>query len=253
VTVHGSLARGNWDAYSDADLAMVVADDVDVDAAWVANEARRVSEACDLRPAVLRAGSDEADLVLLPPMHVGIQYRPLKRTSPFVGENCLILAGSLDRETIRSAGEANRATTAALQPRSLPQLLATCLLNTTGVDLRLHRGEYWRAYEALFSAVQNLVQLFAFSRGGTRPLPVFEAQADDALKQRLGQALPVCEPRALQRSYVSLLDILEGELDGIASSKVQLTDAQRQLISRLRARQAALDLGTRGVRPGSGV
>ena len=64
----------------------------------------------------------------------------------------LILAGTLDRDAIRAAGDANRAATPALQPRSLSQLLSTCLLNTTGVDLRLHRGQYWRAYEALFGA-----------------------------------------------------------------------------------------------------
>ncbi len=255
VTVYGSLARGNWDAYSDADLAIVVADGVPVNAEWVASEAEQLCAACDLQPAVLRPSSDEADLVLpLPvPMHVGIQYRPLGRTSPFVGENCLILAGTLDRAAIRAAGAANRATSPALQPRSLPQVLSTCLLNTTGVDLRLHRGQHWRAYEALFGAVQNLVQLFTFSRGGTRPLPVFEAQADEALKQRLGAALPVYEPQGLQRAYLTLLEILETDLEQISAGGVQLTEAQRQLLAHLRSRQQALELRRRAPDYAAGV
>jgi hypothetical protein len=244
VTVYGSLARGNWDAYSDADLAIVVADGVSVTTEWVAAEAERLCAACDFRPAIVRPSSDEADLILplAVPMHVGIQYRPLARTSPFVGENCRILAGPLGRDSIRAAGDANRATAPALQPRSLPQLLSTCLLNTTGVDLRLHRGQYWRAYEALFSAVQNLVQVFTFSRGGTRPLPVFETQADAALKARLGAALPTYNLRELQRAYVTLLDILETDLEQISAGQVQLTPAQRELIALLRSRQHALDL-----------
>jgi len=246
VAVYGSLARGNWDEYSDADVAVVVDDAVRIDAAWVAEEVARLCEARDLRPAVLRAGSDEGDLVLpLPiPMHVGIQYRPLRLTSPFLADNMLLLAGPLDEDAIRAASDANRSTTLALQPRSLPQILSTCLLNATGADLRIHRDQYWRAYECLFGAAQNLAQLFTYSRGGTRPLPVFESQADAALKARMGKALPAYEPLRLQEALLALLDLLEHDLETIGSGRVQLSKAQRQLISLLRQRQEDLHLGT---------
>src|SRR5687768_1154148 len=53
VVVYGSLARGNWDVCSDADLADVVDDAVQVGSAWVAEEVAQLCEARSLRPEVV--------------------------------------------------------------------------------------------------------------------------------------------------------------------------------------------------------
>jgi hypothetical protein len=243
VTVFGSLGRGDWDAYSDADIDIVVADGVPVDGPWVAAEVRRLVEACGFVPAVLFSNHEEADLVLPSLVHASIRYHTLARTDPNLVESVRVLAGTLDRPAIQAAGRANRTPARdARRQRPLQKILSFCLLYAVLVDGRLHRRQFWLGQHTLHAAGLALVELFGTSRGGARWPHVFEAQADAALKRRFGTTLPGPDLPSLQHAFLALLDLLEADLETVSAGQLQLTDAQREMLGRLRARQRALDL-----------
>jgi hypothetical protein len=103
--VFGSLGRGTWDAYSDLDLDVVIADGVTLD---VTEEVRRMCEALREHPAViLLDGGDEAHVVLDSLIQMSVRYHPLHSTSPNIVDIMQILTGRIGHADIYAAGSAN--------------------------------------------------------------------------------------------------------------------------------------------------
>jgi predicted nucleotidyltransferase len=114
VALFGSLARGAWDAHSDLDLAVVVADGVRVDPI---DEVGRLCRSLGQEPATVEPdGGDAVDVVLPSLVELSIQYRPLAATTPFAADGVLVLAGGLDARTIEAAGRANRPERPPIRP-----------------------------------------------------------------------------------------------------------------------------------------
>src|SRR5215468_10716998 len=94
--VRGSLARGDWDAYSDLDLDVVLRDDVTIDARQEVERLVPALEAAGERIAlIVLRGQESVDLVLLPLLEISIRYHLLATTGPNIAESVEVLAGSL--------------------------------------------------------------------------------------------------------------------------------------------------------------
>ena len=89
---------------------------------------------------------------------------------------------------------------------------------------------------------EGLLQLFAFSRGGVRPVDVFQMEADSKLQRLFGTTLPQYSLHSAQQSLVALLDITEQEIEVISNGTLHLTDAHKEVIAAVRERQAQLHL-----------
>ena len=124
VVVFGSLGRGGWDALSDIDLDVVIADDTRID---VVNELRKLCTAFaplgEHAALIVPDGEDAGDVVLKSLMQLSVRYHPLAETSPNIVSSMQVLAGVLDHAAIATAGEANRAVT---EP-PVGQLLDECV------------------------------------------------------------------------------------------------------------------------------
>src|SRR5690348_7345860 len=103
--VFGSVGRGNWDAYSDLDLDVVIADAAEIEPVA---EITRLCEAIGERPALIapRRG-DDGDVVLASLAEFSIRYHPLAATSPNIVNSMRLLWGRIDETEIRAAGLAN--------------------------------------------------------------------------------------------------------------------------------------------------
>jgi predicted nucleotidyltransferase len=107
-SLFGSLARGDWDDYSDLDLDVVLRDDVTIDARQEAERLVPVLATVGERIVLmLPRGQESVDLVLLPLLEISIRYHSLATTSPNIVESVMVLAGSLTTEQVRAAGIAN--------------------------------------------------------------------------------------------------------------------------------------------------
>lgn len=80
------------------------------------------------------------------------------------------------------------------------------------------------------------MELFAVSRGGIRPIPFFEAEADQRLQARLAKMLPTLEPQSIRIALNNALNALEDDLHHLTNGLVQLTGDQRDMLNRVRHR-----------------
>lgn len=110
---------------------------------------------------VLLPDADDAVDILLPSlMQVSLRYHPLASTSPNIVDSLIVLTGRLEKIAIQDAGRANQKTKAM----SLRELLSSCIRLLVEVDGRLHRRQFWTAYQLIHLARERLLQIFATSR-----------------------------------------------------------------------------------------
>jgi len=185
VAVFGSLARGTWDCFSDLDLDIVIADDVQM------NVREELRQLCDRlaflgEPAALIVPDDEdaGDVVLDSLMEFSIRYHPLATTSPNIVDDLQVLAGKIDRAAIQRAGLKNR----RASETSPGARLDVCVRYAVGVDVAIHRRRIWMAIELLHRMRGIVLELLAAAYGGARPLKFID-QADASLQACLGATL----------------------------------------------------------------
>ena len=240
VAVFGSLGRGTWDQYSDLDLDVVVADGVAVDAL---TEVRRLCDALaglgERALLVVPDRDDAADVVLESLTELSIRYHPLQTTSPNIVDSLHLLTGRIDAETIKAAGTANR----RRDQQGLPAHgLDRYLRFAVEVDVALQRRRFWHALQLIQLMHGLLLHAFAWAHGSARPIHAFQDQADAVLQARLGATLPGYSLRSAQAALAALLDLVEQDLAAFTGGHIELSEAHRQVIARVRQRQAALHL-----------
>ncbi len=235
VALFGSLARGNWDDDSDLDLDVTLADGVVLDPlaelTWLGDALEAIGERAAI---IVPTGADSGDMVLASLLELSIRYHPLSATSPNIVESVRVLAGSLTTEAIRAAGLAQPQ--APAEP--LSELLGKSLRYALETDVALRRERLWMAIELLHRSRTLLIEVFARTHGGQRTPHTLEAHASPALQARLGTTLPQFSLSSAHAALLSLLDVLAHDLDELSAGQLLLTDAQRDLLERVRQRQA---------------
>jgi hypothetical protein len=64
-----------------------------------------------------------------------------------------------------------------------------------------------------------LMELFAQTHGGARPVQIFEALADHALQSRLGATLPTFDLSSARRAQQAMLDLLEQDIPAFSNGQ----------------------------------
>lgn len=233
LVLFGSLARGNWDAYSDLDLDVVTADDARVDP--VAELERLCASFAMLgeRAAVIvPKRDDEGDVVLESLLGLSMRFHPLAATSPNIVESMRLLWGHVSADEIAAAGMAN-------QPRTPPDLdepLGYALRQAVEASTALARGRLWFAISRLAECRDALFTLYGLARNAPRPLHAFEAHADGEIERRFAATQPAYDATSIQAALLATLNLIEHDLDAIALGRVALANPQRTLIAGVRRR-----------------
>ncbi len=240
VAVFGSLGRGSWDEYSDIDLDVVIADQVNLD---VIEELTRLCHAFlplgEYCVMVIPDDVDAADVVFESLLQLSVRYHPLSTTSPNIVDSLQVLTGRIDHSLIAAAGTANR------QPgESLEQVLSRCVRYAAVADIALQRHRLWEAVEVLHRMRTLLMELYALTHGGQRPVQFFQANAGAELQTKLVHTLPQDSLGSVQTSLGQCLDILDRDLGHLTNGQIQLPDTYRKVLKAVRARQAHLKLGS---------
>lgn len=237
ITIFGSLARGNWDGYSDLDLDVVIADEskVDIEAELIQLGASLAS--IDEHIALLIPDEDDADVVFKSLMELSIRYHPLVNTSPNIVDSMLLLLGRIDLPTIEAAGRANQ----KLEDEPLGRELDRCIRYALEVDSALHRKYLWSAIELLHYMRHSIMELFTDSHHGQRPYQFFQKEADRKMQARLGGTLPQYDFKTTQKALAQFMDILVNDLDSLTEGRVQLTTVHVELLTAIRSRQNDLE------------
>ena len=232
--VFGSVARGDWDRYSDLDLDVVIADGAVLEPV---DEISRLCVAIGERPALIapRRG-DDGDVVLESLADFSIRYHPLGATSPNIVSSMLTLWSRIPEERIRVAGMAN----AGPPLPSADALVAQCVRATLYGAKALARGRRWAALASLEEARGLLMTLAARASGGERPMQSFECDADPLLLARLAGAVASWDAESARRALLVVCDLLSDQLDAFTGGASQLTQGERAMLAAVRARLTAL-------------
>ena len=241
VNLYGSLARRDWDPYSNIDLDIVLADGIQIP---IAEELRRLGKFVatiglgERVTLVLTNGADAGNIIFDSLMELAIHYHLLQATPYHLVAGFQVLAGQIDSASIRAAGLANR--NASHEPPT--HQLDMCIRYARDFDIALQRRELWAAIEFEHRLRTLLMDVFTQVHGGHRAFYTFLEEVDTTLQARLAVTLPQYDLRSVQRAFLHLLYILEHNLVLLAGGTVQLTDAHRDVLDRIRLRQADLHL-----------
>lgn len=233
VIVFGSLGRGEWDALSDIDLDVVVADEAPIQ---VVDELHRLCASFaplgECAALIVPTGDDEADVVLESLMQLSVRYHPLAGTKPAIVDSMQVLTGRLDAATIAAAAAAN-----PTDPEPSPDhLLAACVRYAAVAQVYQQRASLWLAIDILHRMRSLLMQIFVRTHGGGRPLHRFPASAPAGLQARLGATLPQADASSLRAALAALIDLLENELAVISNAQLALTAGQQTVLRQVRLR-----------------
>lgn len=233
VIVFGSLGRGNWDAYSDIDLDVITADEVQIN---VPDELRRLCEAfaaLDERAAmILPDGDDAGDVVMESLMQLSVRYHSLADTKPAIIDSLQVLSGRLDRATITEAGNTNRRE----ETTPLNELLDACVRYAAVGNVSFQRKQVWATVEVLHRMRNLLMGIFARTHGGFRGYQSFESEADPRIQERLGATLPGYGEKGLKEALERMIDVIEGDLGELSKGELGLSKGQRIVLSGVRER-----------------
>lgn len=237
VSVFGSLGRGNWDAYSDIDLDVVVADAARIDIGKELAELSASFELVHQEVAFTIPDEDDAcDVVFKSLMELSVRFHPLSNTSPNIVDSLQLLMGRIDRTAVATAGLANQ------KPEGVPleQVLDRCIRHAIEVDSALHRNQIWPAVELLHLMRGALMELFTRAHQGRRAYQYFQKEASPALQIRLGAALPQYDLRSAGKSFSNILDFLISDFELLTDGRIHLTEAHRTVLNAIRAREKDL-------------
>lgn len=228
--VFGSVARGDWDDYSDLDLDVVIADDARIDPV---NEITRLCAAIGERPALIapRRG-DDGDVVLESLADFSIRYHPLRATSPNIIASMRALWGRIPEESIRAAGLA----TARTDTTNTEAEVALAVRATLYGAKALARGRRWDALAALEEIRERLMIVAAQAAGAERPLQGFERGAPESLQAELARTLATWETASIRAALLAAYDLLATRLGAFTAGLAQLTDGERATLAAARER-----------------
>ena len=119
-------------------------------------------------------------------------------------------------------------------------MLSRCVRYAAVADIALQRHKLWEAVEVLHRMRTLLMELFALTHGGQRPVQFFQAEADADLQAQLGHTLPQYNLASVQAALERCLDILDHDLGHLTNERIQLPDAYREVLKAVRVRQARL-------------
>lgn len=234
VCLFGSLARGNWDQFSDLDLDVIIADDIEIDLIGEIEQLCRSLARIGERAALILAdGSDAGDVVLESLLEFSIRYHRLGATNWKIVDSLLLLSGNISLEAIKEAGQANYVV--AEQP--LTVLVDRYLRYALGVNIRLERHQIWTALELLHRMRGLLIEMFARTRGHQRALQAFDNHANPYLRRRLAGILSTADLPSIRMALNTALDVAEIDLAALTDGQVQLSLTQHKFLSKLRIQQ----------------
>lgn len=234
IIVFGSIGRGNWDPYSDLDLDIIVGDDIQINVFQELEHAIYSLFGIGEKVAlIIPRGEDAPDVVFPSLLEISVRYHTLMSTSPNIVESMRMLWGRIDEAVIQAAGLLNRET----EDTSPGRLIDMCVRYALETDIALQRRRLWEAIELEHRIRALLMQLFALSHDKPRPLRCFQEEADGPLQALLGSTLAQFDLLSIQKALFNLLDILEYNLQLFAGRKMLLTQAHRNIIKQVRARQ----------------
>jgi len=229
ILLFGSLGRGNWDAYSDLDIDIIVNDNVSIDAhRELTNLCASIKRQHRLE-ALIIADAEEGDVVLSNLLEFSIRYHMLADTKPAILDSMRRLAGDVSLDEIRAAANEDYST---VRPENT-EIINQCIRYTLELHHAILRGRVWMSLELLQRIRALLMSIYSGSHGADRPVHFFDAQATPQLQQLMISLAPQAEMEPIKAAFFNALLLLQDHLGSFSNGGYELTEAQRLVLGNI--------------------
>lgn len=226
--VFGSLARGDWDDYSDLDLDAVVKDDTRV---VIQKEiAQMLAVLKESGFSVLSSFEEfpnEVVIILGTLDRISIRFHLLKDTHPAIVDSTRVLCGRLSGEDIRKASEKKK------KDIDLDLINNKFFELSIYVPISLKRNKPINGLFFLNKMRQTLIQIYIHSHDLPREFD-FEGSASTSFLHDLYDTYGSCQKEQIYKAFIKLLDIYENNIDEISAGKIQLSEKHLKLLRTVR-------------------
>jgi predicted nucleotidyltransferase len=226
ILCFGSLGRGNWDAYSDLDLDIVIQNGIPFDVPHELGQLCKAIKHEHGTDAIIIADAEEGDVVLSNLMEFSIRYHPLADTKPAILDSMILLAGTFSIDQIRTAGENRRHLTGP----DLNRLVDQGVRYIVGLHKALQRERVWMALEVQHRIRSLIMQIFTVTHGGDRALQFFEQNADQKLQDKLKTTFPEPHITGLNQALYEMIALMEYDLSSFSGNQCRLNKQQQKIL-----------------------
>ncbi|MGB1252089.1 MAG: nucleotidyltransferase domain-containing protein [Candidatus Promineifilaceae bacterium] len=230
ILLFGSLSRGNWDAYSDIDLDIILTDETAINAQ---DELRQLCAGIQSEhgfEALIIADVEEGDVVLSNLVEFSIRYHILSDTKPAILDSMRSIAGALSLDTIRaSANDAHNA-----KRQEMTDSVNAYIRYTLGLHHAIMRQRVWMSMEILHRMRGLLMGMYAARHNAVRTIHLFDSQADSQLQQLLFNLSPQADLKSMEDAFITTISLLETHLDAFCDGAYQLSPTQIIFLDQLK-------------------
>lgn len=226
--VFGSVARGNWDKYSDLDLDVIVKDD---SKETINSEFKTILSALNENGLGVSLYFEEfvGEWVIIFDSldRISIRLHLLEDTIPHILDSFKILYGDLSVEEIRKSIVEKKS-----QPSSLEVLKNKFIELSIYVPIALHKNQLINA-EFFLNKMRNLViEIYIKSRGMPR-LFDFEKETDSDLKEKIYLTYADLDISSIRLSFEALVYLFIDSIKSISVDKLSLSNNERQILNKV--------------------
>lgn len=226
--VFGSLARGNWDNYSDLDLDAIVADDRDeVVKVEIQQMLKTISQSGYQILSSFEELPNELVIILDSLERISIRFHTLRNTNSSILDSMQILCGKLSKEDIQKSSVKKEKTI------NLELLSNKFLELSIYVPISLKRNRLINALFFINKMRQTLIQIYISSHKIDREFD-FESKADVTLVNNLKGSYGKCSYENIRKAFYSLLDIYKNKIREISADKLSLSDNQYKILTKVK-------------------
>ncbi len=226
--IFGSLARGNWDDYSDLDLDAIVTDDKKE---IVQNEIKQMLQLLSTTGFNILTFFEEfpnEQVIILESLdRISIRFHLLKDTNSSILDSMQILSGNLTKDEIMKSTvkKENKVNLSLLNNKFLELAIY--------VPLSLKRNKPMNAIFFINKMRQILIQIHNYSHKVEREFD-FESNADVHLISDLRTTYGNCTNNDVKKAFSSLLNIYEHKIEEISAGKLTLSDNWLKILSKVK-------------------
>jgi len=225
--IFGSLARGNWDNYSDLDLDAVVTND---NKEIIQNEIKQMLGVLSTSSFNILTAFEEfpnEQVIILGSLdRISIRFHTLKDTNSSILNTMQVLYGNLTKEDMQKQ-------LVKKEKNVNIELLSNKFLELAiYVPISLKRNKLMNAIFFLNKMRRTLIQIYNHTHNIEREFD-FEEQVTIPLKEVLYLTYSECKREDIEKAFIKLLDIYISNIKEIGLNKINLTKNQLVLLDKV--------------------
>lgn len=223
----GSLARGNWDKYSDVDLDVIVKD---VSTSLIRQTVENIlTELKKNRIDIIlyfEENTNEYVFIFNSLDRMSIRFHLLEDTHPFIIDSMKILYGDLTFDEIKKSQ--NKKLTDEINYQLLNYKLLEHVIYT---QLSIRRNQFINASFFLNKVRQILIEIYTQARN--KRLFEFEKIAEEDIKKEIISSYSYLNRESLEESLKILMSLYRNSINRISVGKILLTDKELEILDKV--------------------